>query len=136
MFSMKACAIIALLFLSISGCGGGSGGSEGDAGPVSCSTALPGSPNGSVAVCVDLVGGTTEDVKRNRDQCTQQGNTFAQELCPKAGAVGGCRERLGSLAITTWYYAEGGATSSDIQTICAGLARVASGGVTIEFVSP
>jgi hypothetical protein len=88
----------------------------------------------SPTVCVDVVGGTEKDVANNREQCAQQGNTFSLTLCPRTGAAGGCRERHGDVAITTWYYSD--ATPSDIKMLCEGLAAFAPGGLTIEFVSP
>lgn len=116
----------------VSGCSS----SDGDGGPASCSAALPGSDagTGAPAVCIDLVGGSAQDVTNNRQQCTQQGNTFALALCPHAGAVGGCRESYGALQITTWYYAD--MTASGTQTLCEGLAQFAPSGVKIEFVLP
>ncbi len=122
------------VLLSVSGCGGSDGADS--AGPVSCSASLPGSAGGAAAplLCVDLVGGTAQDVADNRKQCVQQGNTFAFGLCPHAGAGGGCRVSQGSQQITTWYY--DGVTASDTKSLCDGLASFASGGVTITFVLP
>jgi len=116
------------LLLSVAGCGG----SEEMGGPASCSAALPGAT--VPTVCIDLVGGTTQDIVNNREQCAKQGNTFALELCNHAGAVGGCRESHGSVAITTWYYPD--ATQSDIKMLCESAARFASNGIKIEFVLP
>jgi len=116
----------------------GSDGSDGSerAGPVSCSAALPGADAGAAApaVCVDLVGGTAQDVANNRRQCMQPGSTFALALCPHVGASGGCRESYGAVQITTWYYDD--TTADDTKALCDGLARLAPAGVTIEFVLP
>ena len=126
--------VVALLAMPVWGCSGADGSDS--AGPVSCSAALPGAAGGAAtpALCVDLVGGTAQDVADNRQQCTPQGNTFAFALCPHTGASGGCRESLGAVQITTWYYAD--TTAADTKALCEGLARFASNGVSIEFVLP
>jgi hypothetical protein len=55
---------------------------------------------------------------------------------PAEGALGGCRETTPAAVLTTWYYADGTQTSSDIQMICQGLAGIGLPGVTIQFVLP
>jgi hypothetical protein len=121
-----------LLMMPLWGCSS----SDDSAGPVSCSAALPGAGGGAAApaVCVDVVGGTEQDVANNRQQCAEQGGTFALALCPHTGASGGCRTSQGAAQITTWYYAD--TTADDTRALCEGLARFAPNGVTIEFVSP
>ena len=131
--------MVALLATLVWGCSSdGSDGSDGSdsAGPVSCTAAIPGAAGGAAApaVCVELVGGTAQDVAGNRQQCMQPGNTFALALCSHAGASGGCRENFGAVQITTWYYAD--TTAADTKDLCDGLARVAPKGVTIDFVLP
>jgi len=96
---------------------------------------LPGSD--TLALCIDLVGGSAQDRSNNQQKCTAQGNTFSDEPCPHAGALGGCRETTSAAQITTWYYDDGTATAADIQMLCEGLAgNVPSSIVKIEFVAP
>jgi hypothetical protein len=119
---------------------GGCGGSDADAlppgGTYSCRAMFPGTD--MLALCIEASGGTGQDLENNRQQCTAQGNTFASEPCPLAGALGGCRQTVAAAGavITTWYYADGTATADDIQMLCEGLAGVAPAGVTIQFVLP
>jgi len=131
---IRGSLVVAALLL-VSGCGGADD-SAGSGGPFSCSVTLPGTAGGSavLALCVDAVGGTQQDVANNRQQCTQQGNAFALALCPHAGAAGGCRESQGGTQITTWYYAD--MTAEGTKSLCEGLAQFAPSGLTIEFVLP
>ena len=128
----RGCVVVAALLLLTLGCGG----SDDSGGPFSCSVKLPGAAGGgaTLALCVDAFGGTQQDVANNRQQCAQQGNTFALALCPHAGAVGGCRESQGGTQITTWYYAD--MTAEGTKSLCEGLAQFAPSGLTIEFVLP
>jgi hypothetical protein len=89
-------------------------------------------------LCIEGTGGTAQDVATNRQQCASQGNTFSMSPCPRAGALGGCRETLatGGPVLTTWYYADGTGTAADIQMVCQGLASVAPAGLSIQFVLP
>lgn len=92
-----------------------------------------------VALCVEASGGTAQDLATNRQQCAAQGNMFAEELCPRAGALGGCRQTTAGtpVAITTWYYGDGGTSSAaEIQMLCEGLASIAPPIIMIEFVLP
>jgi hypothetical protein len=137
---MRLAIVGALLVLA--GCGGDGTGAGGipPGGAYSCRAASPGADGGAgtVVLCLEASGGTAQDLANNRQQCATQGNTFASEPCPRAGALGGCRERVAgaSIVLTTWYYADGNGTADDIRMLCEGLARVAPAGLTIEFVSP
>ena len=90
------------------------------------------------AICIEAWGGTAQDLANNRQQCAAQGNMFALEPCPRAGALGGCRETAPGAGgvLTTWYYASGASTAADIEMLCQGLASVAPAGLMIEFVRP
>ena len=92
-----------------------------------------------VALCVEASGGTAQDVVTNRQQCAAQGNMFAEEPCPRVGALGGCRQTTAGapVVLTTWYYGDGTSmTAADVQMLCEGLASVAPSIVMIEFVRP
>ena len=91
---------------------------------------------GMLAVCLDVTGGTAQDLEKNRQQCETEGNTFVLAPCPHAGALGGCRETTSVGVLTTWYYADGNATASDIQMLCEGLAGTAPSIIKIDFVTP
>jgi len=130
-------AMVAALVV-IASCGDGGGGGPGGlppGGTYSCRAALPG---GMLAVCIDATGGTAQDLENNRQQCMAQGNTFALEPCPLAGALGGCRETVAGVpaVLTTWYYADGSSTAADIQMLCEGLAGIAPPSIMIQFVQP
>ena len=130
-------AIVTALIV-IAGCGG-NGGSLPAGGTYSCRAAFPGADGGAgtLALCLEASGGTAQDLANNRQQCAAQGNTFVSEACPRAGALGGCRETTPGIVLTTWYYASGtDETSDDIQKLCEGLASVAPAGLMIQFVRP
>jgi hypothetical protein len=122
------------------GCGGGGSGGAGPGGAYSCRATVPGGDGGTgtLALCLDASGGRAEDMASNRQQCISQGNMFVSEPCPRASAVGGCRQSpAGTGAVlTTWYYAASGATSEDVRMICEGLASIAPASLMIEFVLP
>lgn len=120
----------------VAGCGGGGDGSI--AGTYSCQAAFPGVDGGAAtpAVCIDISGGGAQEMNSARQQCTAQGNMFSSEPCPHTGALGGCRQTQGGIALTTWYYSDGYSTASDIQSLCEGLAGVAPSGLMIQFVLP
>jgi hypothetical protein len=130
---MRALVIVGLLL--IAGCDGTGASATGD---YSCSAAWPGVDGGTStpALCLDISGGTAQDLANNRQQCAAEGNTFFSAPCPHAGALGGCREVEGGLSLTTWYYDDGSSTASDIQSLCQGLASAAPSGLTITFVLP
>jgi hypothetical protein len=128
--------MVAALVVVMGACGDGGGGNPAG-GTFSCGAEFPGT--GMFAVCIDVSGGTGQDVTNGRQQCDAQGNTFALEPCPRTGALGGCRQTPvgGGVVATTWYYGDGGLmTADDIQMLCEGLASVAPSLVTIEFVLP
>jgi hypothetical protein len=134
-------AMVAAL-VAIASCGDGAGGEDGNpaGGTYSCRAAFPGADGGvgAPAVCLEVSGGTAQDVTNNRQQCVAQGNMFAQEPCPRAGALGGCRQTVAAtgLVITDWYYANGGLTTASVQMLCDGLASVAPSIITVDFVPP
>jgi hypothetical protein len=134
---MRIAMVTALVV--IASCGDGTGGGPGG-GDFSCRAAFPGADGGAgmVALCVEASGGTAQDLATNRQQCSVQGNMFAEEPCPRAGALGGCRQTTAGagVVLTTWYYADGSSTAADIQMLCEGLASVAPPIVTIDFVLP
>jgi len=134
-------AIVTALVV-FAGCGGGDGEGGGlpPGGTYSCRAGFPAADGGaaSLLLCLEASGGTAQDLANNRQQCTGQGNMFASEPCPRAGLVGGCREApVGAGAVlTTWYYADSGATADDIQMLCAQLASVAPASLNVQFVLP
>jgi hypothetical protein len=132
-------AMIAALFVIVS-CGDSAGGPGGAGGTYSCRAAWPGADGGAgtLAVCLDASGGTAQDFANNRQKCQAEGNTFVEEPCPHAGALGGCRETATGVdaVLTTWYYDDGSATAADIQQLCEELASVAPKVLKIEFVLP
>jgi hypothetical protein len=125
----------------VAACGDGA---DGDGfvpgGTYSCRAAFPGADGGAgmPVVCIEASGGSAQDLANNRQQCATQGNMFAAEPCPRAGALGGCRETaIGTGGVlTTWYYASGSSTSADIQMLCEGLASIAPTSLMITFVRP
>jgi len=122
----------ATLGLSIAslGCGEGADGTGGPVGPFSCVASFA-DPDGGVAppaLCLEVTGGTEQDLTSDRQMCAAQGNRFAMEPCPHANALGGCRVARGALTITTWYYNDGFGDSAEIQQLCAGIG--------VPFVAP
>jgi len=118
----------------------GCGGAETVDGPYSCTASLP-STSGGVsrpALCIEVHGGSPKDKADNQTKCANEHNTFADALCVRSSLLGGCRQQVtGGIDVTTWYYDTGdGGSSEDIRTICEGLAKVATGPLTITFVSP
>ncbi len=130
-FAMMAALVV------IASCGDADGGPDGSlpGGAYSCRAAFPGE---DTLLCLEASGGTSQDLASNRQQCAAQGNTFAEEPCPREGALGGCRETVAgsSLEATIWYYADGSSTAADIRMLCEGLASVAPSSLMIEFVLP
>ena len=121
-------AIVTALVV-IAGCGGSDGaGGRSPGGTYSCQAAFPGADGGTgtLLLCLEASGGTAQDQANNRQQCMAEGNTFAPEPCPRAGAVGGCRETpVGAGAVlTTWYYADSGATATTSR--CSAMGSPAS----------
>jgi hypothetical protein len=120
------------------GAGCGSAGSDLYGGAYSCSASLPSGDGGvsSPSLCLEVTGGTTQDVATNQRQCEADRNSFAFNSCPHANALGACRETRGTVAITTWYYDDGHGSVSDVRMLCEGLASQALPGLRIEFVLP
>jgi hypothetical protein len=140
---MRLATLVAALgvIASCGGSGSGDGGPLPGSGTFSCRAAFPGADGGAgqLAVCIDATGANAQQVESNRQQCTAQGNTPSSELCPRAGAAGGCRQTTPAapgIVLTTWYYETGGATAAEIQTLCEGLASIAPAGLMITFVLP
>ena len=129
-------AAAALLLAACDGAAPGASG--GPVQPYSCQASFPGADGGvgMLAVCLDVSGGTAQDLENNRQKCEMENNTFVLAPCPHEGALGGCRETTPSGVLTTWYYADGSATASDIQMLCEGLAGVAPSIIKIDFVTP
>jgi hypothetical protein len=138
---MRLAMVVALLLIAACGDGGGSNadGASGG-GTYSCRAAFPGADGGTgmLALCLEVSGGTAQDLANNRQQCATQGNTFLSEPCPRTGALGGCRETPagGGVVLTTWYYADGTSTAAEIQMLCDGLAGAAPPALMIQFVLP
>lgn len=65
--------------------------------------------------------------------CEAASAVFALAPCPRAGALGGCRETLAIGTITDWYYEDGVLTANDVRMMCEEDARV---GFPIDFVAP
>jgi hypothetical protein len=131
--------VMALALLFVASCDGAEPGTSSvPVEPYSCRASFPGADGGvgMLAVCLDVNGGTAQDLEKNRQQCETENNTFVLAPCPHEGALGGCRETTPSGVLTTWYYADGNSTASDIQTLCEGLAGVAPSIIKIDFVTP
>jgi hypothetical protein len=135
-----ACLLIACAVALTAGLGPGcgSGGSDLYSGAYSCSASLPSGDGGvsSPSLCLEVAGGTTQDLANNQRQCQAEGNSFAFNSCPHANALGACRETHGTVVITTWYYDDGHGGAGDIRMICEGLASQAPPGLKIEFILP
>jgi hypothetical protein len=137
--TMRAAIVAALAF--VAACDGGAPGASTTPPPVgaySCQASFPGADGGMgmLAVCLDVDGGSAQDLEKNRQQCETEGNTFVLAPCPHEGALGGCRDTTPAAVLTTWYYADGSQTPDDIRMLCEGLASVGVPGVTIQFVTP
>lgn len=108
--------------LAAAGCGGGGGSAP--VGPFSCVASLPGSDGGMATevLCLDVTGGTEQDLEKNRQSCSGQGNALERQPCSHTNALGGCRVSRGGVTITTWYYATSPSDdSAPIRELCAGL---------------
>lgn len=134
--------VIAGALLLVAACDGGNplgpdlGIPPGPVAPYSCRAYWP-APEGGVGMlglCLDVVGGTAQDLANNRAECEMDNNMFVLAPCPHENALGGCREARPGIALTIWYYADGIDTPSDIQMFCEGLPALP--GVTITFVTP
>lgn len=135
---MRAALVVGLLLAGACGGSGTPGGSTlppPPDGAYSCQASFPGADGGAgmPAVCVEVVGGTAQDVANNRQKCEMEGNTFSLVPCPREGALGGCRETTPTALLTTWYYADGTSTPSDIEMLCDQLGVL---GLPIQFVTP
>jgi hypothetical protein len=139
MFPWMRSAIVAALAV-IAGCGGSDGAGGLSGGTYSCRAGFPGADGGAgtLLLCLEASGGTAQDQANNRQQCMAERNTFASEPCPTAGAIGGCRETPAGAGtvLTTWYYADSGATADDIRMLCEELASVAPPSLMVQFVLP
>jgi hypothetical protein len=126
---MRAVAVAGLVLLAGCGDGTGTGG-----GIYSCAEGAPGGDGGAGTpeVCIEVMGGTAQDLANNQSSCAAAHASFAFAPCSHTGALGGCREALAGSAITTWYY-QGTMTVSDVQMTCA---QAASSGLPVQFVSP
>jgi len=83
--------------------------------------------------CMEISGGSAQDLANNQHNCALSHWTFSFAPCPRAGALGGCRETIPAGAITSWYYEGGGMTVDEIRMMCEDAARA---GLPIQFVSP
>jgi hypothetical protein len=82
--------------------------------------------------CMEVSGGSAQDLANNQHSCALANRTFAFAPCPRLGAIGGCREAIAGAAITSWYY-EGGATVEEVRRMCEDAAHA---GLPVQFVSP
>jgi hypothetical protein len=110
------------------GCGGDAGG--GTVAPFSCVASFPDGGVSAPILCVDIAGGTEQDLENNRKSCATQGNQLVMQPCPHAKAIGGCRLSRGGLSVTTWYYDDGSGfpEAPDIQQGCLSIG--------VAFVTP
>ena len=125
--NMRAATVVALGL--VSGCSGGA--SAVLSGTYSCAEGMPDGDGGlaTVSDCIELSGGTAQDLANNQRNCALALATFSFEPCPRTGAIGGCRQILPQATITTWFYDDGGATTaSEVHMTCDQLAS--------QFVSP
>jgi hypothetical protein len=127
---MRAVTLAGVVLLA--GCGGGTGGSTGT---YSCAEGVPDGDGGvsMPTACLEVSGGTAQDLANNQANCAASHWTFELAPCPRTGALGGCRETIPAGAITTWFYPGGGFTLSEIQMNCQ---DAANAGIPSQFVSP
>jgi hypothetical protein len=77
---------------------------------------------GTEVLCLEVTGGTAQDLAKNQQSCSAQGNQIAMEPCSHTNALGGCRVSQAGVTITTWYYAtDSSDDSAQIKQLCAGL---------------
>lgn len=117
----------------LAACDGGTGAPVG--GTYSCAEGLPDGDGGVTMLtgCLELSGGTAKDLANNQSNCAASNWTFLFAPCPRAGALGGCRESVPGVAITNWFYDDGTMTVSDVQMTCR---DEANAGLPVQFVSP
>lgn len=88
--------------------------------------------NGVPVICVEGNGLAASEVESNRRSCEQQGSTFSTSPCSHERALGGCRMSRDGATLTTWYYEDTPAHTTEdqqsIREICAGLG--------VQFVGP
>jgi hypothetical protein len=131
---VRSVPVAALLLLSA--CGGTGGTVSGTYSCAEYAENVAGGDSGTALTpvsCVEISGGTTQDLANNQQSCAAAAETFSLEPCPLEGAIGGCRETVPAGSITTWYYQGGPETLSQLQTSCA---QAASAGVPSQFVMP
>ena len=119
--------------LLVTACGTGAGTSL--QGTYSCVIGLDPDAGADVPEhCIEITGGTPEDLARNQNNCSAAGATFAFAPCPRVGALGGCRQAIGTVAsITDWSYEDGVTTVEKVRMDCE---HDASVGLPVTFVSP
>jgi hypothetical protein len=119
--------------LLVTACGAGSGMSL--QGTYSCAAGLDPDAGADVPdVCLEVTGGTAQDLANNQSNCSASGGTFAFAPCPRAGALGGCRETIPTVgSITDWSYEDGVTTVEEVRMQCE---HEASLGFPVTFVAP
>ena len=128
---MRATWLTAILLATA--CGAGSGTPL--QGTYSC--ALGFDPDAGADVpefCLEVTGGTAQDLANNQSNCSASRGTFALAPCPRTGALGGCRETIPTVgSITDWSYEDGVTTVDDVRMMCE---QDASLGIPVMFVAP
>jgi hypothetical protein len=120
------------------GCGGGSsggnnGGGAGGGPGASCSLSAASGGTTSVLDCEEVANPTSSEITQLMSACSSSildagsiVGTFANTLCTRQMAVGGCRESTSTVTIVLWFYAP----------FTADLARSTCSSAGGTFVSP
>ena len=119
--------------LLVTACGAGSGTSS--QGTYSCADGFDPDAGADVPTfCIEVTGGTAQDLANNQNNCAAAMGTFALAPCPRTGALGGCRETIpGVGTLTDWSYEDGVTTVDDVRMMCE---QDASLGFPVTFVAP
>lgn len=142
MSGVRTLGVVALLVVTACGADGSSSGTGGTGASgyaaFSCTAGFRRADGGAgpPSVCAEASSGTPQEIDSNRTKCVGEGSAFALSACSRQGVAGACRVSQGGESVTTWYYSDPDTTPDRVKQICDGLAGVAPGGVTVEFVPP
>jgi len=118
--------LIAVVAIAVAAGAAGCGGSGGS-GSCTLGESIP-DAGIALSICEEVTGASDEDLNMLRQSCMLPGGLpdagfqvnahYSDGPCSRVGALGGCRVTSGGLTATVWYYAAGGGTSADIETLC------------------
>jgi hypothetical protein len=109
-------------------CGGGSGNGGTSSCLYSFTSGAAGEAPAAAASCREWKGASDQVAARQQDCASAAGPTdggltvssmFSLGPCPVANIVGGCRDTVGGITYTDWYYGPDQPTVAEVMAACA-----------------